>query len=68
MSAGERNTPGKVLAHPFITMSHLIDCTGTAASGPVCVCEREHESNWVITSLPLQIRQGALTDMYVLIG
>lgn len=64
MGAGGWITPGKALAHPFITMSHLIDCTSTAASECVCV------SLSLIRLLPLhkglQIREGAVNDMLMI--
>ena len=41
----ERITPQKVFLHPFITMSHLIDSTGPAASKSEC------HVNEVITTL-----------------
>lgn len=64
MGAGERITPGKALAHPFITMSHLIDCTSTAASKCVCVSVSLIRS--LLLCIGLQIREGAVNDVLMI--
>ena len=62
MGAGERSTPGKALAHPFITMSHLIESTSTAASKCVCVCVCVSPIRSLLLRIGFHIRDGAVSD------